>query len=105
MSWNSDRANLLKVEIRQASPLFEYYSAFSGEEGFLRIPQRITVLVTGPLELIVKRSIKSLDRFCEYEESDLAWALPLKLCRVVEEWPNPGDLRKLSEFAGLDYFY
>ena len=63
----------------------------------------MTVTVRGDWDQIGKRVIRSGDRYIQYEESDLFWALPLGFCRVERDPFEQGDQSRLSAFGQFPY--
>lgn len=60
---------------------------------------RPAVTVHGEYSLLSRQEIISFDRFVQYEQSDLDWALPLGMCRVSRVPYRVGDSACIEMFC------
>jgi hypothetical protein len=100
------RVSPINVRIETESTPFpdRLFVKGQGSQFMIHGPTRAKVLVSGPCEMLTIKEIVSLDRFCEYDESDLWWAAPLGLAKIVIREYQPGDRVVMSQFCDMAQF-
>lgn len=68
--------------------------------GVVRVANRVdTVTVEAIYEVLTKPFIVSNERFIKFEESDLVWAVPFGMAKVIRVPLMFGDVMKMSDFV------